>query len=228
MARPSTPLINRETTIITALKVIDDEGLEALSLPRLAREMNVKAPSLYHHFSDKDEILAAVAQAIIAKTTFPRKPATADWAEWFTQLSLNFRAAVLRHRRAAPILLHFLPRELLTDMYESAASYLAECGVPQELHVQILDGLEKLALGATITEAMRPSSRARVRFEGADPERHPVLTAAGAANQLTARQIFEQTVRSYLLGVAHFGIVDPVGEPIPYQAQAEQSLDAIA
>lgn len=212
VARPSTPLISREATVVAALQIIDDDGLEALSLPRLARELNVKAPSLYHHFSDKNEILAAVAQGIVAKTTFPRKPASGDWAEWFTQLSLNFRAAVLRHRNAAPILLQYLPRELLTDLYESAATYLAECGVPVELHVQILDGLEKLALGATIAEAMRPYSRARVQFEDADPERHPVLSAAGRANQLNPRQIFEQTVRSYLLGVAHFGLVD--GEPL--------------
>lgn len=214
MARPSTPLISREATVEAALQIIDDDGIEALSLPRLARELNVKAPSLYHHFSDKNEILAAVARGIVAKTTFPRKPASGDWAEWFTQLSLNFRAAVLRHRKAAPILLQYMPRELLTDLYESAAIYLAECGVPAELHVQILDGLEKLALGATITEAMRPYSRSRVQFEDADPERHPVLTAAGRANQLNPRQIFEQTVRSYLLGVAHFGTAN--GEiPLP-------------
>ena len=208
MARPSTPLISREATVAAALQIIDDDGLDALSLPRLARELNVKAPSLYHHFSDKNEILAAVAQGIVAKTTFPRKPASGDWAEWFTQLSLNFRAAVLRHRKAAPILLQFLPRELLTDLYESAAVYLDECGVPVELHVQILDGLEKLALGATIAEAMRPHSRSRVQFEYADAERHPVLTAAGRANQLNPRQVFEQMIRSYLLGVQHFGMVE--------------------
>lgn len=208
VARPSTPLISREATVAAALQIIDEDGLEALSLPRLARELNVKAPSLYHHFADKNEILAAVARGIVAKTTFPRKPASGDWAEWFTQLSLNFRAAVLRHRKAAPILLQYLPRELLTDLYESAATYLEECEVPVELHVQILDGLEKLALGATIAEAMRPYSRARVQFEDADPERHPVLTAACHANQLNPRQIFEQTVRSYLLGVAHFGTLD--------------------
>lgn len=208
MARPSTPLITRAATVTAALRVIDDDGLEALSLPRLARELEVKAPSLYHHFGDKNEILAEVARAIVADTKFPRKPANGDWAEWFTQLALNFRAAVLKHRRAAPVLLRFLPRDALTDLYEDAAAYLTECGVPTDQHIQILDGLEKLSLGATIAEAMQPASRARVRFEHADPERHPVLTAAGAANQLNPRQVFEHTIRSYLLGVAHFGRLD--------------------
>ena len=44
----------------TALEVIDADGLDAMSLERLADELGVKAPSLYHHFHDKAEILAAV------------------------------------------------------------------------------------------------------------------------------------------------------------------------
>ncbi len=208
MARPSTPLISRDATIQAALRIIDEGGPESLSLPRLARELNVKAPSLYHHFSDKNEILAEVAKTIIAGTHLPPKSRTGDWQEWFTQLSLNFRTAVLKHRRAAPILLQMLPRDALTDLFEEAASYLAECGVPEDQWVMILDGLEKFSLGATLAEAMRPPSRARVRFEHADPEHHPVLTRATEANQLNPRQIFENAIRGYLLGVSHFGSTD--------------------
>lgn len=208
MPRPSTPLISREATVEAALKIIDEDGLESLSLPRLAREMNVRAPSLYHHFSDKDAILAAVSREIVRKTVFPRKSANYDWAEWFTQLTLNFRTAVLRHRNAAPILLQFMPRDMLSDTYEQAANYLVECGVPTELHVQILDGLEKLAIGATLAEAIKPASRGRVGFERVDPDMHPTLTAAIGANTLSPKQIFEHTVRCYLLGMAHFGSID--------------------
>ena len=203
MARPSTPLISRTATVAAALKVIDDDGIDALSMPRLARELDVKAPSLYHHFSDKDEILAAVAHAVLAATALPRRQPGHDWTEWLAQVALSVRTAVLRHRNAAPIVLRFLPRDLLTRMYEEAATYLHECGVPVERHLQILDGLETVSLGAAIAEAMRPPSRARVRLPHADPERFPALAAAGEANQLTSKQIFEQTVRSYLRGVAY-------------------------
>ncbi len=208
MARPSSPLISREATVLAALQIIDEGGPESLSLPRLARQMNVKAPSLYHHFSDKNEILAEVAKTIVTRTVLPPKPRSGDWQDWFTQLSLNFRAAVLKHRRAAPILLQMLPRDSLTDLYEEAATYLMECGVPASQWVQILDGLEKFSLGATLAEAMQPPSRARVRFEHAAPDRHPVLTQAAGANQLNSRQIYEAGIRSYLLGVAHFGSSD--------------------
>jgi len=210
MARPSQPLISREATVEAALTIIDNDGLDALSLPRLAREMNVKAPSLYHHFSDKSEIMAAVARTIVQRTVFPRKSTSGDWAEWFTQLTLNFRAAVLRHRNAAPLLLQYMPREMLTDMFEQAISVLVEANIPVELHVQILDGLEKLAIGATITEAIRPASRARLGYEHADPVAHPQLSAAVEANQLNPKQVFEHTVRCYLLGMGFFGNLDAV------------------
>lgn len=58
MARPSQPLIDRERVIETALSLIDAEGLAASSLPRRARELGVKTPSLYHHFDDRAEIMA--------------------------------------------------------------------------------------------------------------------------------------------------------------------------
>jgi AcrR family transcriptional regulator len=56
MARPSKPLIRRDAVVEASLRIIDTEGLDALSLPRLARELNVHPPSLYHHFEDKAEI----------------------------------------------------------------------------------------------------------------------------------------------------------------------------
>lgn len=222
MGRPSAPLISKSATVEAALTIIDADGIDALSLPRLARELNVRAPSLYHHFANKDEILGEVTRAIVTRTIFPRKPSTNDWAEWFTQLALNFRTAVLRHRNAAPILLQFMPRDFLTDLYEDAAGYLAECGVPVDLHIQILDGLEKLCLGYTIAEAMQPPTRARVRFNHADPEKHPILTEAGAANQLNPRQIFEHTIRSYLLGVSHFGNIGVDAATTPHPAKARR------
>ena len=45
-------------------------------------------------------------------------------------ISLAFRRAVLSHRNAAPILLEFMPRDLLVRNYEIGVQILAELGVP--------------------------------------------------------------------------------------------------
>jgi len=200
MARPRQPLISRSSAAAAALHIIDTEGLDALSLPRLARDMGVSAPSLYHHFEDKSAILAAVSRAIVAEITVPRKPDPDEWPEWFVQMSLNFRAVVLRHRNAAPLLLQHRPRLQLTG-YDDAAEFLTHSGVPLHLHVQILDGMETLTLGATLTEAMRQTPSRKPAFPHLDAERQPHLAAAVAANEFSQKRVFENMIRSYLYGV---------------------------
>ncbi len=203
MPRPRQPLISRTGAVAAAIEIIDTEGLDALSLPRLARHLNVRAPSLYHHFADKSEILGAVAAAVVAETVVPRKPGPERWIEWFVQLSLNLRRAVLRHRNAAPLLLQYPPRAMLTDLYEEAARYLAVCGVPAEVHIQILDSMDTLTLGAVISEAVQPASARRVIFPKVDAARQPTLAKALEANRFTATRLYEEMIRSFLYGVIH-------------------------
>lgn len=200
MARPRQPLISRSAAAAAALRIIDEEGLDALSLPRLARDIGVRAPSLYHHFEDKSAILAAVSRAIVAEIKVPRKPAPENWPEWFVQMSLNFRTVVLRHRNAAPLLLQYRPRLQLTG-YDDAAEYLAECGVPAHLHVQILEGMETITLGASLAEAMKPTASRKPSFPYLDVKRQPNLAAAVAANTFTQKKVFENMIRSFLYGV---------------------------
>ena len=205
MPRPSKPLISRDAAVLASIEIIDSEGLEAFSLPRLAKHLGVRAPSLYHHFSDKSEILAQVARHIAGVSVGrPRRKPGPDWPEYFVTLSMNLRQAVLRHRNAAPILLQYLPRDLLIGTYEEVAQFLADSGVPTHLHVQILDGMERLTLGAVLTEAMRDSRTLRspsAIFPNVDPESQPLLARALEENTLNSKRLFEEMVRSFLYGV---------------------------
>lgn len=202
MARPSTPLITRATAVAASIEIIDTEGLEAFSLPRLAKHLGVRAPSLYHHFADKNEILTAIARHIAGKSVIkPRRQPGPDWPEYFVSLALNFRQSVLRHRNAAPILVEHLPREVLIDSFEDAARFLADSGVPVHLHLQILDGIEMLCIGAVMAEPMRRPAGARSIFPGIDADAHPHLAEAVAANELSVKEMFAERIRSFLYGV---------------------------
>ncbi|MDV2476234.1 TetR family transcriptional regulator [Rhodococcus zopfii] len=208
MARPSKPLISRATAVAASIEIIDSEGLDAFSLPRLAKHLGVRAPSLYHHFSDKSEILSAVAQHIAGAIAIPRRKPGPDWPEYFVALSSNLRRSILKHRNAAPILLQYLPRDLLIGSYEETARFLEASNVPTRLHVQILDGMERLTLGAVLTEAMRKPSTKSTIFPNVDPESQPLLTRALAENEMTSKQLFEEMVRSFLYGVMRNETVD--------------------
>lgn len=220
MPRPTKPLILRDAVVEASLRIIDMEGLEAFSLPRLARELNVQAPSLYHHFEDKAEILRAVARAIVLETRLPDPKSVPNWIEWLVALNLAFRQSMLRHRNAVPVLLRFMPRDVLIRNYNFSAVYLREIGVPLERVVVILDGLDKLTLGAGITEAMRGGDDDGRVFANADPASEPILAAAAAANHRSATRVFAEAIRGFLRGAApgvpemappprHWGPLDP-------------------
>src|SRR4051794_21937890 len=202
MARPPRPLIQYDLVVKASLRIIDDEGLDAFSLPRLARELDVRAPSLYHHFQDKAEILRAVAKAIVLETEMPDEESAGGWIEWFVALSLAFREAVLRHRNAAPILLRFMPRDVLIRTFDNSARLLALIGIPPERRVLILDGMDRLTLGAAISEAAKgPQESGRI-FPNVDPETEPTLADAIGANELSAEELFAETIRCFLRGAA--------------------------
>ena len=202
MPRPSKPLIRRDAVVEASLRIIDTEGLDALSLPRLARELNVQAPSLYHHFADKAEILKAVARAIVTETRLPDPQSVPNWIEWLVALSLAFRESMLRHRNAVPLLLQFMPRDVLIRNYNESALYLIEIGVPLEQVVLIMDGLDKFTLGAGITEARHGDARGGRPYANADPATEPFLVTAVAANQRSAAGAFAEAIRSFLRGAA--------------------------
>ena len=202
MARPSKPLISRTAAVDASIEIIDSEGLGAFSLPRLAAHLGVRAPSLYHHFADKNEILTAVARHIAGKSVIkPRRSPGPDWPEYFVSLALNFRQSVLRHRNAAAILIEHLPRETLIGSFEDAARFLTDSGVPVHLHVQILDGMETLCVGAVLSEAVRMPRGRNALFPPFDPEKYPHLAEAIRVNDLTVKEVFAERIRSFLYGV---------------------------
>ena len=53
--------------------VMDAEGLEAVSMRRVAREVGVEAMSLYHHVRDKDDLLQGVCDRVMAGFEFPSR-----------------------------------------------------------------------------------------------------------------------------------------------------------
>ncbi|MBA3362888.1 MAG: TetR/AcrR family transcriptional regulator [Actinobacteria bacterium] len=77
-ARSREPL-TRDRVIEAALRVMDEEGLEAVSMRRVAREVGVEAMSLYHHVEDKEDLLDGICERIMAGFEFPEP--VGDWVE---------------------------------------------------------------------------------------------------------------------------------------------------
>lgn len=196
MGRPKKALISRDAATRAALAVIDAEGLDGFSLGGVARYMSVKAPSLYYHFRDKAELLSEVARFILLHTGY-REDMEGGWEERTIALCKETRRALLKHPKAAPLILQFFPRHLLLDAYEQAVA-----GYPRtrELHMAILEGIEKLTFGDALFEA---AARARnmPAMPEIDPETHPNLALSVAANTMDDEQVFIEALRMFFAGV---------------------------
>jgi AcrR family transcriptional regulator len=202
MVRPAAITLTRDTIVDAALELMDRDGYAAFTLPRLSEVLGVRTPSLYHHFRDRGELLNEVARRVVQQTPLPRRRPGAPWTEFFVDLSVNFRRTVLRHPNAAPVLVQFLPRDVMTPLFEVAASELATVDeLPLRLHVLVLDGLEKLALGAALVESAHPAASGRDAFGDLDPQEQPRLARAAAASAMNAEQLFVAAVRAFLDGV---------------------------
>jgi AcrR family transcriptional regulator len=109
MARPHQALLTRDRIVAAASALVDAEGLAAVSTRRLAAELGVRGPSLYNHFATKDEILDAVADAVVAGvdvTVF----ADRDWREALVLWGRSYRAALAAHPNIVPFLAQGLAR----------------------------------------------------------------------------------------------------------------------
>ncbi|WP_310962556.1 TetR/AcrR family transcriptional regulator [Nocardioides terrisoli] len=103
MPRPTVPKLDRDLIRDTALRLIDERGLEALSMRGLAEVLGVRAQSLYGHYPTKDALLDAVANLL----TRDIDTSGFDGHDWETGLLVwgrSYRAALGAHPRAAPII----------------------------------------------------------------------------------------------------------------------------
>lgn len=100
--RPSRGL-SRDRILGAALALVDRDGLDHLTMRRLAGDLDVEAMSLYRHVDDKDDLLSGLGDVIWAEiaTDAPPDP---DWSRWLRALAEAIRAAVHRHPHAVPVL----------------------------------------------------------------------------------------------------------------------------
>jgi AcrR family transcriptional regulator len=92
--------LTREQVVRAALELLDDVGLEGLSMRSLADRLGVRAASLYWHLRDKDQLLDLLAEAILAEVP---EPAGGPWRAELEGFAAGFRQVLLAHRDAARI-----------------------------------------------------------------------------------------------------------------------------
>jgi TetR/AcrR family tetracycline transcriptional repressor len=96
--------LSRELLIETGLRLLDEVGLDGLSVRRLAAELGVRSPALYWHVKTKQELLEGMAAAIIMAAGMGPPEGAETWPEWLRRRARAYRKSLLSHRDGARLI----------------------------------------------------------------------------------------------------------------------------
>ena len=119
--------LTRERLVEAALALINEEGLEGLSMRALADKLEVKASSLYWHVRDRGELLDLLAEEILGTVTRPRQRAT--WRETVAAMAEALRKRVSAQKDANRILLEVPGALERSDTFNDLKAQLQAAGL---------------------------------------------------------------------------------------------------
>jgi TetR/AcrR family tetracycline transcriptional repressor len=180
-----TPL-TRERIIVAAVALVDEHGLEALSMRKLGAALGVEAMSLYNHVENKDDVLDGVLDHVLREVPLP-DPALA-WDDQLWVLGRGFRDAGLAHPGVLPM---FGARAIRTiegfAPLEAAFGILREAGLDGDAALDAFLSLSSFVLGFVLVDmgGMRQAATGRA-FDVSDLAEladggHPRLAELGEA-----------------------------------------------
>jgi AcrR family transcriptional regulator len=197
MGRP--PVISRDNVVEVALQILDEEGVDALSIERIANELGVRGPSLYHHFADKSEILSEVARLVLGHLDLDRP--VEDWKEWMVEATLTFFRRVQEHPGSAAMLLEHMPDASTVPGFGRAARLLTRAGLDAATQVLLLEGSEKIAWGWALQRAVTATHAEQRLSPSRINRRWPELAVAVRDSRWTDEQLVEATIRAFIDGI---------------------------
>jgi AcrR family transcriptional regulator len=136
--------LDREAVVDAALRVLDAEGLDAVTIRRVAHELGTSGTALYTYVHDKDELIDLLLDRVIGEIDVSLIPADLPWPEQVRAIAREMRRVFASHRDIARATLARVPQgENALTMMDGALGRLRAAGVPDEV---IALGVDLLAL----------------------------------------------------------------------------------
>jgi TetR/AcrR family transcriptional regulator, tetracycline repressor protein len=152
--------VDSGTIVREALALLDEVGLDAVSTRALARRIGVEQPSLYCHFRNKAELLAAMAEAAMAPHATAPLPDAEDWRAWFRENWTSFRRTLLLHRDGARLHSGTSPKGDDRTRALRKAAFLVSQGLPErEVRIAMLTA-GQFTVGSVLEQQARAAAAA--------------------------------------------------------------------
>ncbi len=195
--------LDREQVITEALRLVDESGLDSLSIRTLGNRLGVQPPSLYWHVGNKAELLDALADAIMDEVLAAMRATGTDVAptSWLLTALTELRRAMLGHRDGARIVAGARSSLRRADFSELAMRTLV--GQGNDLHrarLLVLAG-ERFTVGYVLEE-QAPTDTARNAPDADDLRRRFPLAGRAVSEYFstgrTADDLYQDIARLVL------------------------------
>lgn len=175
--------VDRQRILDTALDVLNDVGIDALSTRAIAQRLGVQQPALYWHFRSKRALLDAMNGEILARAQDVRAPREGEtWQDFLRRNGRGFRTALLSYRDGARV--HAGSEADPSDLahVEAQMAFLVEAGFTPGRAMQLFVALSRYVVGCVLEEQASPiaGSIEQARLDAA-AQAYPLLAEAIAA-----------------------------------------------
>jgi AcrR family transcriptional regulator len=143
--------LTRENIAAVAVTIADKDGFEAVSMRRVAQELNVGTMSLYYYIKTKDDLIAVMDDALMAEALLPSLPK--GWKLGIVEIARRTHALFIRHPWALRSMLSAPPGLNAMRHMEQCLEALAETSMTGGEKLTLLAMVDDFVFGHALREA---------------------------------------------------------------------------
>ncbi len=148
--------VEKEQIIRTAIRILDRDGLEGVTLRRLAMDLHIQAASIYWHLPNKDALLDEMANEILMERfgDYDFGDDRREWMQWLDLFAHELRAAMLAHREGGRVVAgaHLHIALMLTQLLDLSIRILRNAGFSYSKAATITVTVRDFCFGSVIEE----------------------------------------------------------------------------
>lgn len=201
--------LTREEIVTQAMALLDDHGVQGLTMRAVAERLGVTSAALYWHVQTKEDVLDLAFDQVFASVELP--PRDGPWRLQVRTLLSRWRAAMLAHPWSTALVNRPMLGPHVLERTEYLHAALARAGLTGTELVAAARVLANFVIGNAVVESSRPLLGADPDREGLPPQAHvadqgryPTLVQVGhfAQEEVHPDRIFELGLDMALTGVA--------------------------
>ncbi len=149
--------LSPQRVITAAVALADVIGVDALTIRKLAVELDVKPMTIYHHVSNKEAIIDGMVDHVFSEIDLP--PAGTDWKQAIRQRAASARVVLARHPWAAPLMeSRTTPGPATLRHHDAVLGCLRDGGFSIEMTAHAYALIDAFIYGFALQEASLPAT----------------------------------------------------------------------